>query len=1219
MPRLFAFRRNLVLAASAGTGKTHSLVGVIVHLVLGASEMGRANGELRAPIDPARIVATTFSRKAAAEIRTRLAVELEKLATHDASAKYRADLVGAFENSGESWSAAELANRARHALEGLGRSQIGTLHSFAATIAKSHALELGISPGFELVDEEEARVQTEEATLRVLSLRAERDPESLRDLVRVTGGVEKLMQEVTQALAQLDEDGRAPEDLTIDPSDAADIDAKFLELVSHAKALVRDEKCGALASAVVRAWENDDVRGLEGTVADLMSLAKRGHSDRAQEFFAFRDALPKAKNAERGIQLVRMWRARPLFAKTAHAARELLVECDREIRRTRNRASSLGFADVLRAARDVLRDNPHIAAEMGSEIDALLVDEFQDTSRLQRELVQLLWEREPRSRRPGTIPSISSLRETGLFVVGDRKQSIYGFRGADVSVFADFCVGLAGDKARVALGMDGAGGNEEVFGPALADFVPLRENRRGADELLAFANEFSRICLVSSGALPFEVNYVPRTEDLLPPPERIRNPNPRPRTFWLRVPMAPSGRSTRLSEAFAIAHQIRKVMATGTPTVRGNAPSFRDLAVLSHTNDMLDATAYALAQAGVPYVVAGKGFYSAREVKDVMAMLALIVRRGDRLALLEVLRGPWGGLSDQGLIALTDPHAGLIDVSDEGAWEHGARRALLPPIDRARVREVFEVVRRLRRNVDRIAPGTLLREAVRALRMEEAWIQLSRGVQRVANVRKLLALADKASHGALDLLERWTLASNRATNATEAATFSDEDDAVRLVTVHASKGLDFPIVFLPEVGAEGRRPSNPAILLEMGTGDRPNMITLRVADAQGFTHETPSHRRARELLRAKERAERSRLSYVAVTRASEAMFFVGDRKKPKEESEPFKASMAGLLTQLIESDELRARAQLDLEIADIAPTFVTVTAKAAPLPTDLEPKPLRPAWRSLPIATTTLQDFHHCARRFQLIHLLDLPEREVSSFAVQTGPRDEDGQETSGIPALDARSEGTLAHRILERVPPQYFGDAKVGEELGRLLELEGIPRGHETHGRIVTKVTRFLRGAYATRIAADGASIVREEPFVLQVEDAAGRALAVRGTIDLLVTWPDGSVDVIDYKRARGPSAEPYGFQLDVYALAAREKRGAKIRAGIVFLGGDASEPHWRSLGAAGETRERLAALGQKLVDARWTESFPRVPLPKCKSIHCGYVALCYSRVRPSQLGLFG
>ena len=176
-PNIYAFRRNLVVAASAGTGKTHSLVGVLVHLVLGASELG---GEgVREPVEPSRIVATTFSRKAAAEIRTRLVDSLERLAAGDAKAPYHADLAAAMERAGRpAWSGADLGDRARRALDGIGRAQIGTLHSFAATIARSYALELGLSPSFELADEDESRARTREALERVVG--AETAPSASR-------------------------------------------------------------------------------------------------------------------------------------------------------------------------------------------------------------------------------------------------------------------------------------------------------------------------------------------------------------------------------------------------------------------------------------------------------------------------------------------------------------------------------------------------------------------------------------------------------------------------------------------------------------------------------------------------------------------------------------------------------------------------------------------------------------------------------------------------------------------------------------------------------------------------------------------------------------------------------------------------------------------------------------------------------------------------------
>jgi hypothetical protein len=130
-----------------------------------------------------------------------------------------------------------------------------------------------------------------------------------------------------------------------------------------------------------------------------------------------------------------------------------------------------------------------------------------------------------------------------------------------------------------------------------------------------------------------------------------------------------------------------------------------------------------------------------------------------------------------------------------------------------------------------------------------------------------------------------------------------------------------------------------------------------------------------------------------------------------------------------------------------------------------------------------------------------------------------------------------------------------------------------------------------------------------------------LRGAIDLLVSWPDGSLDVLDYKRARGPDAEVHAFQLDVYALAAREMfpKATTIRSGILFLGGDPSEPSWHLLSEENIVRDRIARLGAKAVEARWSGELLRAPITTCKKIHCGYITLCHPKQNAApQLDLF-
>ena len=1227
---LYAFRRNLVLAASAGTGKTHSLVGVLIHALLGATEMG---GTPREPVDPRKVVATTFSRKAAAEIRARVVEELERLAGGDPNAKYRADLERA-----RAWSEGEMSERARRALARIGQAQIGTLHGFASSLLRSYAIECGLSPSFELADEETTRARVEDAIARAMERFEASDPGPLAELVAAAGGVEPLVAQITRALARLEEDGRGAAALTVGNSDVVALDSLLRDVLDHARSLSGAPRFEAPARALLDASARGDVEAMTLAAEEFCGVrASAKDSDEARAWIEFRGAvLEGSTNAERGRNLITRFSLRERFAPAARFARGLLQACEEEVRRATQTSSVLAYGDLLRAARDLLRDRPDLAEQIGGDIDVLLVDEVQDTSRLQRDMLLLLWQKDPASRKAGELAPLATVRPHGLLVVGDRKQSIYSFRGADVSVFAELCVGLAGAPARRALGIEpGRTWEPEV---PVADFVPLRHNRRGEPELLSFANELSAERFrPGEPAELYEIAYVPPTEDLLPPPERARAANdPTPRTTWLRVPCKDrSFVSNPSDEALVIAGRIRGLVdqapvgvareharssvLQASLRIHGEPPRWRDVAVLAETNRMLDHTAYALACAGIPYVVAGSGFYNAREVRDLVAMLALLLDPGEPWALLEVLRGPWCGARDETLLALTDRHRGLARLGD--AWdppeepEEPGRRAGIHPDDRAALADLRRVVETLHRDLDRMGPGEALREAVRALELEEVLVQLPRGAQRVANVRKLLALADR-DRDARALLERLEDAAERELAEGEAATFSDEDDAVRLLTVHASKGLDFPIVFLPEVGKESRRVDNEAFRLILGSGDEEAAIVARVVDPQGRAHHGPSYERATEDARRRSRAERQRLAYVASTRASHAMFFVGDRACPQSGlTEAYSSTTAAALAAIAGAPELRARALLEVEDAP-PPDIASLSAAAiqAQGPGDARELPPieRATWRSLPIATTALEDFSHCPRRFQLVHVLDLPE-ESPAFA---GPESAKAPPSSGASAspelrLDPLAEGALAHRVLEQVDPASFGAPLLARaEATRVLERAGVARDQEKHAVVVDRVLRFLGGAYASRVAAEKAEVAREIPFVLDLTDGAGRTITLRGAIDLLIRWRDGSIDVLDYKRARGTSAAPHAFQLDAYTLAARGlvRAVTRVRAGIVFLGAGGGEPVWRAGGdPEARIRERVASLGARLVEARWDERFPRASLPTCIAIRCGYVRRCH------------
>lgn len=1202
---LYALPRNLVLAASAGTGKTHALVGVVVHLLV----TDRVSGGRRQPLDPSRVVATTFSRKAATEIRVRVTRELERLASSPSTSVYVPSL-RASPMSG-SLTDEELQRRAGRALSRLGAARFGTLHSFATSIVRAHAVELGLGPGFELASEADSRALAEEAIAHALESRIGPSEAIVRSLAEAAGGVDRLVAQLRRILGRLEEDGRPARELAIDSDDAEKIERDVAHLVAHARDLCGAPKFEAASRDLLRAWQERHEAALEEAAAALCSIPAQGKKSAEVDAFAvFRKGLAGSTNEEKGRRLARVFRARQRFKEHALVVRDVLASAEVEIERASRTRAVIGFGEVLRAARELLRDRPDVAEDVSGAIDALLVDEFQDTSRVQRDLVQLLWARKG-TREAGRVPPLSSVRDGGLLVVGDRKQSIYGFRGADVGVFAELAVGLAGAPAREALGIV-PGVTWEPPEP-LADFFALRHNRRSVAELLTFANTFStrRFCPGEPPPELYEIDYVPETEDLIVPPERSAQPHAaqlEPRTTWLRV--APKGQaSTRLEEALVIAERIGRLVSDPSVLVGheiGRPALFRDIAVLATTNGMLDAMAFALAQSEIPYVVAGKSFFRTREVRDLASMLALVLDPNDRLAMLSVLRGPWAAVHDETLIGLTARGVGLVAPR---VWTSPPYPALVREEDRAALGAVSALLEELTRNAERLGPGEVLRQAVRACSLEEVLALLPRGEQRVANVRKLLAMADHHSdvHAFRSWLEE---ASEQETAESEAATFSEGDDAVRLLTVHASKGLDFPIVFIPEIGASAPRTEKGVARLSLGTGDAQNVLAVRVADEASMVLEPPSFARAYAETRRRERAERQRLAYVAVTRAANAMFLVGGRTK--EGTGDPGSSTLGTLEEIAADGSLLRSAALAIEDVDVPASIVRhhddlhheAEASLSPPPT---PRRL-PVWKSLSIAPTALKDFDHCSRRFELIHLLGLPEYARGTRSSAATPL----ATTTVATSLDARAQGTLAHAVLERVPLSAFADDNTDIAVSSALVAEGIPTDHPLHASIAARVTRFLRGAFAQSTAAAGAERKREVAFVLVLKGSEGREVILRGSMDLVVVWPNGAVDVIDYKSARSGSEDAYGFQLDVYALAARSlfPSAPSFRVGLIYLGGASAseEPVWRSLPVEANVHKHITELGDRLARARFTREFPRTELRNCERIYCGFIGRCHA-----------
>lgn len=1137
--------KNLVLVASAGTGKTHTLTSLLLRTLL--------VDDVPAP----RVVATTFSRKAAGELRERL--EQAMVSLRDGTPNpFEAGLSSSFEDD-----PARLAERARAAVPTLPHVHVTTMHALFLDMLAIGSRALGEGRRLELLDEDELRADDDEIAYALVEARANsEDPlevETMEALVDAAGGLPLFVTTVIDFLRDVEEADRDIATLQVTNDEAA-IQARVEEVVAFARRadVLTSEKLGDAAREIDAAFRTPELVRQARALDAFRAIPATGKADVVKAFKRQKDAW----SAPWG----ELWLAAPRFGPLARAFVEFLAAVHAERRARIARTGRIGFGDVLRLSKELLLADVAFARSFGGKFDVLLVDEFQDTSPLQRELLALLWEDPKVQRAPGQPASLASVRKRGLAIVGDRKQAIYGFRGADVSVFGEVAVALAGSRAAHALKLP-----EPAHEPTSpAKFDALRDNYRSVPGVLAFVNALSAKTLVplAAPAEPFEIDYAATVEDLRTPPRAHPElPSSREVAYWLTE----VGKDDE-SQADAIAREIAGFMHD--ERAAGRTLHYRDFAILARTNATVDTCAAVLTAYGIPVVVGGTRFYRTQEVGDVRAVLELLALEDSALAAAEVLRGPVASLLDQSLIELKQ-NAPLGQV---GRWDPAC---IGNAMDRERVAEVQSVLLRLRALAARTPPEELLALAITQLGLRSVWAGLSGGELRLANVAKLLGIARRFRTP--DAMARFLRVAwnDDAKRESQAATFRDDDDAVRVLTIHASKGLAFPIVFVPRI--EWPPPPSPTAFVARAANGR---LSLRLRDRGDSLLPAPSWEDVAAHAKRREAAERRRLLYVAVTRAARHLVFVGGLVR-KNDADP-DATPKGEIAHWL-SDLALPQRPAPLELAPVLlveASSCVAAERTAPLA----------APRRLRVTPTAVQDFVLCPRRYVFAHVLALPE-ERPAFALPRRPP-ADSPAASEAPALAAREEGTRMHRLLETVDPRAFG----AKDAQRWLLACAEP---DEHG-LIEPLAAVLQSPYAREIATRGARLDRERAFSLRRELGEG-AVLVTGSMDLVVTWPDGNLDVIDYKRSKLHSIERYRTQVALYRAAVQDAApAARVRAGLWSL--EDTAPHFFSEEETASASAEVDAVLPRFLRESHAPDTSRQPESYCLRIRCGFRPRCHS-----------
>ncbi len=1164
------FLRPVVLEAGAGTGKTATLVARIVAWCLGGG-WGAVSGE--GEEDAAAtvldgVVAITFTEAAAAEMAARVGAAFADLAEGRLPVGVFAEAVPP--------DSAERRTRARLLLANLDRLTATTIHAYCRRLLAEHPVEARLHPQFEVdaeaaVLEEVVRDVTEDG-IRAAYARGEADP--LGRAALDLAGAGRGPREIADALLALAGEGVPAAALERDPFDAvtvrrlldgvtaaaAALDAAVAGAFATARSVAKAQQVAAGAATLAARGAGLGLDGLKGLVAEVLDdtcltrlKAWAGDDFTKSEREALAGRTPAAARAAAGLYAAAAGALR-LDPAGYLAASRVLAPLLATVHEELHRRGVVTFQGLLADAHALLAGAPAVCDRVRRRTRQLLVDEFQDTDPLQCEIVELLALSGPADERPG------------LFIVGDPKQSIYGWRNADLAAY------------------------EAFVHRVLAGGEPLRltVNFRSRPAIL---EEVERI---AAPVMVEEAGVQPRFEPLLPCEARAAEASAggggEGVEHWVSWapgeaggPGTTRGRATAL-EAEAIARDIRRRHDAGEL-------EWHDAGLLLRATSNLAVYLRALQEAGVPYAVErDRSYFQRREIIEAAALVRAVIDPLDHLALVTALRSPLAGVPDAGLAALwgtpfPDEVTRLVDAA--GVLPPGLEASIstalaaipagVPGMERiagweANLRAFLSDLAALRASFAAEAPDAFV-ERLRASTLLEA-TEAARylGTFRIANLdrffRQLLeALAGGGDvHAVLRLLRR-SVAEER--QAEEGRPREAAEDAVQVMTIHKAKGLDFRHVYVAELHHRSQRGSREEVQAFRHEGRWE--LLLFGAPSPGFGGVEDRRRRV-------EAAELVRTLYVAVTRARDRLVLAG-----LVEPRPLKGGPAGAACH---ADLLRFRPHTP----DLVGAWDQIVP-GAPAPELRDDAGVRWAFpgledtggdsrgrrRTLPVASPEViradaarlavlraEAEARMARRFR-------GAVSAEAHAALAGQL-HDGEGDAGLsrhapPAGTATAVGTAVHAFFERfdlAAPPAEETARRRREAAALLAGLVPPASLEPARRQLEAVLdTVLAGRLWRRFTALGAAVAARELPVLLPPGEEGPVGVLAGAVDLLFRDPeDGAWVVADYKTDDVAAADldaraaAYASQARAYARAVQDALGleAPPRAELWFLRRDAA-----------------------------------------------------------------